>query len=230
MNKKIALGFLLVFLTGCNDNRQNNFVLIATDNKITIDTIVGSKTINDEIAGSAFRKRAIGYFVIINKDTSDFTCIFTESKKSSEVGIDLNIKYFKASMTYQKRLDELKIILPKAATDFNFDSLSSISLGRLILSGDLAIEVTKEYRQKFGTSNNLESYAAVEQFLKESKLGSDIDTIFKKYSLSVEKVSIEKLFLTSRDELYWASKIETDSSNIPDKILDCLTWVKLKKK
>jgi hypothetical protein len=230
MDIKLTLGLLVVLLASCNDNRQNSFAQTTAENKVTVDTIIGSKGITDEIAGSAYRKRATGYFVIIGKDTSDYTCIFTESKDGGKVSISLNIPYSKATMTYRQRLEELKIILPKAAKDYNFDSLSSISFGRLILSGDLAIEVTQQYRQKFGTSNKLESYTTVEQFLKVSKLGTDLNVLFKPYSISVDKVSIEKLFLTSRQDLYWASKVETDTTKIPDKILDCMTWAILTKK
>lgn len=230
MNIKLTFGLLAVFLTSCNVSRQDSFAQTTTENKVTIDTIVGSKTITNEIAGSAYRKKTIGYFVIVGKDTSDYTCIFTESKDGGKVSIDLNIPYSKAAMTYRQRFAELKLILPKATTDFNFDSLTSINFGRLVLSGDLAVEITKQYRHKFGTSQKLESYATVEQFLKESKLGSDIDNLFKQYSISVDNVSIEKLFLTSEEDLYWASKIETDTLIVPDKILDCMTWVTLTKK
>jgi hypothetical protein len=229
VNIKIILGLLAITLTSCSD-RQNRSVKTTNENSVTIDTLVGSKIITDEIAGSAYRKRAICYFVIIDKDTSDYTCIFSEYKDNSNVGIDLNIPYFKATMTYRQRLEELKIILPKAATEFNFDSLTGINFGRLVLSGDLAIDVTKQYHQKFGISDKLQSYETVGQFLKESKLGSDLDNLFKPYSITVDKVSIEKLFHTSQKELYWASRIETDSVDVPDKILDCMTWVKLTKK
>jgi hypothetical protein len=226
MNIKLMLGLLAVSLAACSGNQQNSLPGM-TENKATIDTIVGSKTITDEIAGSAFRKRAIGYFVITGQDTSDYTCIFTESKDGGEVMIDLNVPYLKAEMSYRERLGELKIILTKAAADFNYDSLTSIYLGRLVLSGDLAVEVTKEYREKFGAGDKPASYIAVGQFLKESRLGVDLDNLLKPYSISVDKVSIEKLFFTTRSDLYWASKIEADSIDVPDKILDCMTWIKL---
>jgi hypothetical protein len=230
MDIKLTLGLLVILLASCKDNRQNNFAQTTTENKVTVDTIVGNKAITDEIAGSSYRKRATGYFVIIDKDTSDYTCIFTQSKDNGKVSINLNIPYSKTAMTYRQRLDELKIILPQAAKDYDFNSLSSISFGRLILSGDLAIEVTRQYRQKFGTSNKIEGYATVEQFLKVSKLGTDLNVLFKPYSISVDKVSIEKLFMTSRQDLFWASKVEADTTKVPDKILDCMTWATLTKK
>ena len=221
---------MTVFLFGCNNNRQNSFDPTKTQNKVAVDTIVGSKVLTSEFAGSAYIERAIGYFVIFDKDTSDYTCIFTESKDGGVVGLNLRIPYSKAEMTYRQRLEVLKIILSKAANDFNFDSLTGISLGRLILSGDLAIDITKQYHQKFGTSDRLEDYIAVGQFLKESKLGTDLNALFEPFSISVDKVSIEKLFFTSQKELYLTSKVEMDTTSVPDKILDCITWVKLTKK
>lgn len=230
MSIRLTFGLLIFLLTACNGHRQNEAP--QTVNKIkTSDSLnVGSKIITDEIAGSAFRKRAIGYFVVSDKDTSDFTCIFYESKDDGKVRLDLNIPYLKATMAYRQRMDELETILPKAAMDFDFDSLTSISFGRLILSGDLAIEVTKQYGQKFGTSDKVADYKTIELFLRESKLGSDLNGIFKPYSISVDNISLEKLFFTTKKEIFWASKIESDSANVPDKILDCMIVAKLKKK
>jgi hypothetical protein len=231
MNFKLLLGLLPVFLAACNGSEQNNSTQGTTENIVTVDTIVGSKIITDEIPGSAYRKRAMGYFVIRGKDTSDFTCIFTESKDGGSVGMDLNTRHLKPEViTYRQRLEELKIILPKAATEFNFDSLTTINFGVLIEHGDLAVELTNQYRQKFGTGNKLENYTTVGQFLKESRLGADVDNLFKPYSISVDRVWIEKLYFTTRKVLYSASKMETDSTNAPDKILNCMTWLRLVKK
>lgn len=124
----------------------------------------------------------------------------------------------------------MKSILTRAEKEYNFDSISSISLGRLILNGDLAVDLTNNYYQKFGTNSKLESYSNVRSFLKESKLGADMNDLFKPYSISVDDVSIEKLYFTSRKELLLASKIETDTLTIPYKILDCIVWIRLTKK
>jgi hypothetical protein len=230
MSIRLTFGLLIFLLTACSGHRQNGEPQTLNKAKTSGSLNVGSKIITDEIAGSVFRKRAIGYFVVTDKDTSDFTCIFYESKDGGKVGIDLNIPYLKVTMAYRQRMDELETILPKAAMDFDFDSLTSISFGRLILSGDLAIEVTKQYGQKFGTSDKVADYKTVELFLRESKLGSDLNEIFKPYSISVDNISLEKLFFTTKKEIFWASKIETDSANVPDKILDCMIVAKIRKK
>ena len=226
----IKIFFLLaLLLISCNNKPQSSATGPTAINKAKVDTIVGSRIIMEEIAGSEYRKRAIGYFVITGKDTSDYTCIFTQSKDRGEVGIVLNIPYMKTAMPYSKRLEELKIILGKAENDFNFDSLRFIGFGRLILSGDLAVDITKQYQQKFGTKNKLESYSTVQKFLMESKLVTDLKVLFRPYSITVDKIYCEKLFFTTREDLYWASKIETDTMYVPEKIIDCILSVQLKK-
>jgi len=204
--------------------------MIEYENTTATDkTRIGRKTITDEIAGGAYRKRATGYYVIADKDTSTFMCIFGEAKDDGKTWLILDIPYLKSLMTYKRRMSELELILPEAAKDYNLDSLGTVSFGRLIHSGDLAVDVTKEYRQKLGNSDNINHGIAVE-FLAKSKLATDLNSIFAPFSLEVGGVSVEKLSFTTKKNLYWTSKIETESSEVPDRILDCNTWVNMKKK
>lgn len=137
----------------------------ASKNKITIDTIVASKIMNHQ-AGAAYQKRAIGYFVIVGKDTSAFKCIFVELKDSGKVCIDLNIPVNKDGITYRPRMKEIKRILPVAV---------------------------------------------------------------KPYAIVADKIFPEHLQLTTKEDLYQMGNIEADTTKNPEKILDCLTVVCLKK-
>jgi hypothetical protein len=229
MRHIINIGLLLLLLTVCSNGGKVYSTTTNEKTNLTNDTLIGSKTITD-IEGAAYRKRATGYFVIYDKDTSDFTCIFVELKDSGKVVIDLNLPYFKDGIPYRQRMNELQKILHVAKKEFNFDSLRSIYLGRLVQNGDIAIEITKQYMDKFGQPKKITDYKKVESFLKESQLGKDFNKIFNPYSFTVESVSSEKLFFTSKRELYHMSKIETDTTKIPEKILDCMTWVILKKR
>jgi hypothetical protein len=230
MNIKLALGCLILLLTACNQNRNGVISQTGNQKQTTVDTIMGKKLMTNDVAGSLYLKRAVGYSVIVGKDTSDFTCIFSESKDGGKVEINLNISYTKITMTYRQRMDELAKILPLAVKDFNFDSLTTIDYGRLILSGDLAIDITNQYIQKFGKTEKITNYGIVSGFLKNSKLATDLDILFKPYSISVDNVSVEKVFFTTKQDLYRVSKIETDTTKVPDKILDCMTRVRLSKK
>lgn len=225
MNIKWTFGLLLPVISACSHSGGDSTTVKENQLGLTADTLVGRKTITDEIAGSAYRKRATGYFLVINSDTSDFVCIFAESKDGGKVSMD--IRFEKRTMTYRQRMTELKRILPEVGKDFELDSLRSLYLGRLVFNGDIAVDVTKQYRNRFGEADKIADFITVSEFLKESKLGTDLNDLLSQYSISVSRVSPEKLFFTSKKDLFWASKIETDSVTIPDKILDCMTWVEL---
>lgn len=216
--KNLVLIFLsfVVFCSCSNQTEQKQKI----ENEIKIDqisdTIIGKKNITNEIAGSAYRKRAIGYFVVVKNDTSGFMPIFTESKDYGKIGISQNLPYSNKTETYFQRLSEFKLILPKAAKEFNFDSLSGMSIGRLILTGDLAIAITEEYRNKFGEKEKITTadYSEISDFLLESRLTKDLNELFEPYSKSVEKVGIEKAFFTTRDELVNYSRVSKDTADI----------------
>jgi hypothetical protein len=227
---KLTIVFLALLFLTCNQNGKSVSSQTSSEKQTTADTIVESKLMTNDVAGSSYLKKAIGYYIIVGNDTSDFMCIFSESKDWGKVGMDLNISYSKITMTYGQRMNELKKILSVAVKDFNFDSLTTIEFGRLVLSGDLAIDITNQYKQKFGKTVKITDYGIVSKFLKNSKLASDIDNLFKPYSISVFNVSIEKVFFTIKEDLYQVSKIETDTTKVPDRILDCMTWVRLKRK
>ena len=104
-------------------------------------------------------------------------------------------------------------------------------MGRLVTSGDLAVDVTKQYMQKYGENYKIriKDYRKVAQFLFDSKLTTDWNRLLKSYLISVVKVSPEKIFFTTRNELYRVSKIEADSISVPERILDCIVGLRLKK-
>ena len=221
---------IFCFCSNQNGQKENSETKIKIDQNIK--TTIGKKNITNEIAGSAYRKRATGYFAISKSDTSGFMPIFYESKDNGKIGINLNLPYSNNTETYNQRLSELKLILPKAFKEYNPDSLNGLSIGRLILTGDLAIEITKEYKNKIGDNENIltADYKVISDFLLDSKLAKDLNQLFEPYSILVEKVSIEKAFFTSKDELIKFSNLNQDTTEIPNRILDCMTWIKFKNK
>lgn len=231
MKINFTIGLFAILLIACNSNEEKTDEPKITTTETTVektsDTIIQTRTLTTEIAGSEFRKRATAYRCIIKNDTSRYCCFFTESKQGA-VTLELNISSAQAGISYKQMLAHVRAILPKASGEYNFDSLNTVSFGRLVLSGDLALAVSKQYDQKFGLNKKLGTYAQVSEFLKTSKLGTDMHELFKPYSLSVESVSIEKLFLTPGADINIYSKLD-DTTNVPDKILDCITWVKLRK-
>ena len=194
------------------------------------DTLNAGRTITIELAGSSFRKRAIEYFVVVKNETSHFALVFAESKETGALNIDLNLPYTNKTETWAQRLSEMKLILPTASKEFDFVLLSSLSVGRLILTGDLAIKITEQYKTRFGENKKITTadYGKISEFLLETNLATDINELFEPYSITVDKINIEKAFFTTKDELLKNSSLVKDTSEIPDKILDCIIWVRFK--
>jgi hypothetical protein len=222
-----ALAFLV--MTSCNHPQVKSG---ENSNSATqkADTSIASQNVLHDIAGSAYLKRATAYFIVSGYDTSDFKVVFAEEKENGLVGISIHYDQInRKGKSFKKRMDELKLILPKAKAEYNFDSLRNISVGRLVSTGDLAIKISREYNNKFDENYSTEDYNLISGFLLESTLAAEFNEILNPYHLYVSHISIEKAFFTSKKELFWASKIETDSLEIPDKILDCITWIRLEK-
>lgn len=222
---------LIVVLTSCT-NKTRKETLPQDEKKITSDTLIGEVKITNEIAGSAYRNRATGYFVIIEKDTSNYVPVFTESKENGSISIIQNLSYSKKNRTYVQRLNEFKLILQRAEQDYNFDSLTDMSLGRLILSGDLAVILTKEFKNTFVDKKQIATteYQEISNFLLESTLTRDLNIVFKPYQKAVKKIRIEKVFFASKKELMRYSNTTIDTSQIPENILDFMIWIEFENK
>ncbi|UXX80321.1 hypothetical protein N7E81_04310 [Reichenbachiella carrageenanivorans] len=188
------------------------------------DTVILKIDLNQELAGSAYRKKATGYLMIANGDSAYFSPTFTESIEKGRVNLIMRLN---PQQTYAEQITQLQVILPTAAQDYNFDSLSGVYLGRLVHTGDLAIAITNEYVTAFGGYGSTETseYRKIERFLTLSKLGSDLNAIFNPYGLQVTGANVEKVFFTKMP----AQAIDSVLHNTwPERILDASVWVELK--
>jgi len=189
-----------------------------------IDTLVLKKIITHQ------NKHDIEYSVITENDTSDFTIVFSKNEYFGKITIiaqhDL---LYNGEKLYKSKLKEFETILHRAEKDIDFDSLSTIVIGRLVTTGDLAIAVTNEFIDKYGNRFEKTDYNYVPEFLLESKLAKDINKLFRPYSLQIDNISIEKLGFIPSEYITSSSIIETPRSEIPEKIIDCMIWIDLKK-
>jgi hypothetical protein len=223
---------VLLLLNACTKPDQENSALVKKQQGHAIPvTIIGKRNVINEIAGSAYLKRATGYFIIAGKDTSDYRVIFTENKDDGKVALDIHYdKYNKKGKLFAIRMEEFTRILPEAQKDYNFDSLATISLGRLVSTGDLAVEITKDYLKKYGENYKIIDYKVITDFLFDSELAQSFNKLFASYSIMVKQISAEKIFFTTKHDLYYSSLVDADSTGIPSRILDCITWIYLEKK
>ena len=224
MKNLIVLFISILLFYSCSNQPEQNANNDSVNTSLN-DTIIVKTNITDEIAGSAYRKRATEYYSIIKKDTSSTTHIFYESKADAKVSIiqqvSSNLDY------YSDRLSELKLVLTEASQDYNLDSLQSLSMGRFVTTGDLAIAITEAYFTTFGhnTTATTFDYNKISSFLLQSQLVKDLNKIVKPYSKVVKRVHIEKVYFADKETLYTYSLISKDSANVPAKILDFSTWI-----
>lgn len=217
---KISCAFLLL-LFACQSKEPSQTKTRANKPH----TFVLRFDVNEELAGSAYREKATGYLLVVKNDSTLFFPAFTKSKEG-RVNLILGLH---PSLTYHKQMHQLQSILPYAARDYNFDSLSSIYVGRLIQTGDLAIQVTNEYLDTFDgyASTATTEYDTIASFLSNSQLARDFNKLFAPYGLEAAGTSIEKVFFTEMNE-----SIKLDSTlheQYPAKILDAMTWVRMGK-
>ncbi|MDW3208421.1 MAG: hypothetical protein R8N23_01040 [Reichenbachiella sp.] len=218
---------LLIFLWACEPKEKSTKEEVSESSPVETESIILRFNVNEELAGSAYREKATGYLMVLDGDSTLFFPAFTKSKKEGRVNLILGLH---PSLTYHEQMKHLKTILPYASKDYNFDSLSGVFVGRLVQTGDLAIQVTNEYLNDFGgyTSTATSEYDTIASFLAASQLGRDFDQIFAPYDMAVTGTSVEKVFYT---ELYESIKIDSAlHSQWPEKILDAMVWVRIGKK
>lgn len=218
---------LLILLWACEPKEKSTEESTNEATPVETESIILRFDVNEELAGSAYREKATGYLMVLDGDSTLFFPAFTKGKKDGRVNLILGLH---PSLTYHQQMRQLKTILPYAAKDYNFDSLSGVYVGRLVQTGDLAIQVTNEYLEAFDgyASTATTQYDTIASFLATSQLGQDFNKLFDPYDITVVDTSVEKVFYT---ELHESITIDsTLHTQFPDKVLDAMVWLKVGKK
>jgi hypothetical protein len=226
----LLLIWMMLLGFSCQENRNSSPENVEVGIITQPDGIVESRIITDEIAGSVYRRRATEFFLVMGSDSSSFKPIISESI-SGELALYMNYSGSEKNLLWSRRMKELELILERAGDDYNLGSLEIISMGRLVFSGDLAIGITKELENSYPDRKEIRAagYTMLCEFLLNSRLAKDFNELLFPYSLKVKSVSIEKNYFLPKKFLVEGSHLETETSSIPNKILDCITWLKIQK-
>jgi hypothetical protein len=191
------------------------------------DTVVGHHVISTELPGGGRIKRAELFYLVIRRDTSEF-CFKIRESFSGRITLDVR---FNKEMTYREQLAQLEKAMPFAMNHFDIqpDYFQFVFLSRLMTMGDLAIDVSKDYDRTFAQDRKF-SHQKMNHFLLHSKLAADWNHVLKQFSVQVDTVFSETLNFGDKKTLYDSNNIEADSSGVPDKLLDCIIWLRLKPK
>jgi hypothetical protein len=225
--KNLSPYILFAVLISCNNSDTSNKENTAESSIPPIekiDTLIAKKDVTKVIPGSEYLKRAYSYTLIIASDTSAFKCHFSEWKADNSLFF---VSKFHPSKSYRNQITELKKILEEANKDFNLALLKTVGMGRLIETGDLAVKVSNQYFKQYGNGNTVN--ISLDTFLLNSALGTEFNTILQPYGLKVKEVVTEKKFFINKTSLFQHSIIESEAASIPEKILDCITYLKVEK-
>ncbi len=195
------------------------------------DTLIITKSITNEIPGSAYRKRANLYQMVNKNDTSKFSIILLESNKNefdNDGSVHLNIRFDKTK-SFKEQKAELSLLLKYASKDYRLDSLKGIFALNMLSLGDLNIQTSKELVNQKNLAEILKSHKKLNSFLLKSSLSGEFNSIFERYHLAIKNYSIEHFgFGSDIGSLNKYSKIETNKTDLPTRIMRGAMWVNLK--
>jgi hypothetical protein len=139
-------------------------------------------------------------------------------REDSSVALRFN---FYSTLSFQQHLHYQQLILEELANDYALNRTSSIFLGRLLYTGDLALQTTKEIQ----TANWDGSHAQLNLLLPQTEVVRAYQTILSPFGLTVRDVSIEKVMLAEKSSLLNFATITMPENEQPDRVLDGMLWL-----
>lgn len=185
-----------------------------TVKKEKLDTIVVSKVLPADISGTSNVEQK--YFVVINKDTSRFSCILSQNKLNGNISIYCSYMYGKPTNTfsledtaatvhvnseknnqyyfpkYKEQINELKIILENISKKVDLSKLASFRFS-MITFKSFSQSITDQYIKLYGKNFASNSNSKVVNLIKKSNLIVDLNKILKSHSVIINKVFLDGL-------------------------------------
>ena len=226
---------VLIFLSGCEKKNPSIESNSNRSNETKLDTTVFEEVRYSEPNDYRRGGYVYTYHVVSRSDTSRFRVSIFNRELNKGLQLHTGFPGYDNGKIYSHAMKELKKILQHANRTQALDSISLISLGSLINTGDLAIDVSKDFDvlyPEYGKLLNQRKgyrfdYEALRTFLMTSELTQDFNTVLSPYSLKIKNVFIEKAHYTAPQSLPSRQYLETDSSEIPENILNGMVWLEV---
>jgi len=220
MNLTFKLLLLFVLLNKCNFKTNTIPVNFSrTENGTTIkekfDTIVVSKIIPAEISVSDYIEKE--YFIVINKDTSSFSCIISKNKIKGNLSMRCYYSRYRKTPDsfsledsaavseseseksklyyipkYKEQINELKLILEHIAKEFDLTKLHSFRFSMHSFNS-FSESITKQYISLYGENFGNNSNKKVVHLIKKSELVVDLNKILLPHSVIINKIFLDGL-------------------------------------
>ncbi len=220
MKKSIVVLILSIIIFSCKEKTTKTPSNTQTETQKNDTLRIGSITDEDKYISN---QKITHYFPILEKDTLK---LYVELEHKDNIGyVDI---HFQKNMTYDEQYNLLKPIFKKINTDFPLVQVDAIFLG-LISTGDLAITVTKQLEEKTDDlATQVNDYNFITDLLLETQLSSDLNTLLNPCGVEIKNIQVEKMFLMDKKYLKDYT-LKTPTKEIPNTILDAITWITLKK-
>jgi hypothetical protein len=158
----------------------------------------------------------VAYFLVRSGDTSLLKCYVSASGDTTEIYIEPDYeKDISKNLSYREEMMELPLLLREASKSFNIANTYIVK--GVGIWGDLAIDLTKQWNSKY--SKRRISNKLLAEFLLESKMTDDLNSLLSPYNIAVSRYILEKAQFASSSEIHKYYKIETPQSQIPEEII-----------
>jgi hypothetical protein len=211
---------LYLILLECNNitktNGTENCAQDTMDRQIiSDDTIINVTNTPFEISQPGYIEKE--YFLIINGDTSNFSCFLSLNEKkesismsyvyapfqksyssflpedsASVINIDKIKKYSKHMVNCKEQVREMQLILDFASKEFD---LSKLRIFRINMSSvdSLSTNITDLYVRKFGNNVKTIDNKKVSDLISNSMFVNNLNSKLSIYNLKISKVNIDGL-------------------------------------
>lgn len=220
--KQLVLLLILIGLYSCAKNEN-----LQPQKKIQ-DTVIA--TINGK---SDSYTRVASYRLVIAGDTSKTGIyIFQGSEGKIHLGLGLGMGSMKRNYIetkpYRLKYLEIEKLMKQAALDFETDSLQDVGIGFLIETGDLAIDVSRDYYKIYGNSGRItwtqighNKRKQIDEILLTSRAGQDVNRLLAPFGKKIDRViRAEQLQFLPKEAINHYTTFETKPSHVPDFIMD----------
>lgn len=174
--------------------------------------------------------RCVSYTLSVGRRNTGFSCNVCQHLGGLFHGkVDILMQgQYSQPVSYRMELRYLQQLLPLIARRFPLDSLDCISLGSIADHPDLAVSLTEEYVRKFGSLGQQDPQS-IDAFFDHSGVAQDFNRLLSPYSTGVKHVGVEKLSISAGTrKLLDRNALESDTAQIPDKVLDGTLYIYLR--
>jgi hypothetical protein len=207
---RFAVLLICLFSIACSETSQQNDASSAVDTMITLPEI--RRIVNDN---TSRLQRNVKY-----EQTLGELHFAIEAGEREDSSIALRMNFY-STLTFEAHLQHQQNMLHEVAKDFDLQRTTSIFLGRLVYTGDLALRVSKQLEEANWDGNRKE----LQTLLEKSAVVKAYQEMLTPFGMNIKGVSFEKVMHMDKESLLNFATITVPDSEQPEQVVDCMLWL-----